>query len=78
MPGFSSRTIKGKLTTITLLTSCVVLLLASTVFVGIQTFTYRRDIVRELKAITTIIGSNAAAPANAGDRSRKSCGSRPA
>ena len=68
MPGFSSRTIKGKLTTVTLITSCVALLLASTVFVGIQTFTYRRDIVRELKAITTIIGSNSTAAVVFDDR----------
>ncbi len=68
MPGLTSRTIKGKLTTITLLTSCVVLLLASTVFVGIQTITYRRDIVHELETITTIIGSNSTAAVVFDDR----------
>ncbi len=68
MPAPNSRTIKGKLTKITLLTCCVVLLLASTIFIGIQTVTYRRDIVRELATVTNIIGSNSTAAVVFDDR----------
>ncbi len=43
---------------ITLLISCVVLLLASVIFVTTQVAGYRRAVVQELETITTIIGSN--------------------
>ena len=68
MPKFVSRSIKRKLTMITLLISCVVLLLASVIFVTTQVAGYRRAIVQELETITTIIGSNSTAAVVFDDR----------
>ncbi len=68
MPKFVSRSIKRKLTMITLLISCVVLFLASVIFVTTQVASYRRAIVQELETITTIIGSNSTAAVVFDDR----------
>ena len=68
MPKFVSRSIKRKLTMITLLISCVVLFLVSVIFVTTQVASYRRAIVQELETITTIIGSNSTAAVVFDDR----------
>lgn len=58
---FNNTPIKKKITGIVLITSCVVLALASGVFVGTQILTSRGMIVQELATIGNIIASNSTA-----------------
>lgn len=61
MPLFNNTPIKKKITGIVLITSCVVLALASGVFVGTQILTSRGMIVQELATMGSIIASNSTA-----------------
>ena len=58
---FNNTPIKKKITGIVLITSCVVLALASGVFVSTQILTSRGMIVQELATIGNIIASNSTA-----------------
>ncbi len=55
---FKDLSIKYKLTAVTMLTSCVVVLFVSTVFFASEVITSRRAIVQELSTIAQIIGNN--------------------
>ena len=61
MTAFKDLSIKRKLTAVIMLTSCVVLLIASTGFVLSELLTSRRAIVQELSTIAQIIGNNSTA-----------------
>ena len=61
MIAFKDLSIKHKLTAVIMLTSCVVLLIASTGFVTSELVTARRAIVQELSTIAAIIGNNSTA-----------------
>ena len=61
MKAFKDLSIKRKLTAVIMLTSCVVLLIASTGFVTSELVTSRRAIVQELSTIAAIIGNNSTA-----------------
>jgi len=61
MRAFRDLSIKRKLTAVIMLTSCVVLLIASTGFVMSELVTSRRAIVQELSTIAQIIGNNSTA-----------------
>lgn len=50
--------IKGKMTAIIMLTSCLALLGVGTVFVAYELFTYRKTMVRELSTLADITGEN--------------------
>ena len=61
MKAFRDLSIKRKLTAVIMLTSCAVLLIASTGFILSELLTSRRAIVQELSTIAQIIGSNSTA-----------------
>ncbi len=61
MPAFRDISVKYKITAISLLTSYVVLVLASVVFVGVEWMSDRRAIGQELETIADIIGNNSTA-----------------
>ncbi len=61
MPAFRDISVKYKITAITLVTSYVVLVLASVVFVGVEWMSNRRAIGQELETIADIIGNNSTA-----------------
>ncbi len=61
MPAFRDISVKYKITAISLLTSYVVLVLASVVFVGVEWMGDRRAIGQELETIADIIGNNSTA-----------------
>ncbi len=61
MPAFRDISVKYKITAITLVTSYVVLVLASVVFVGVEWMSNRRTIGQELETIADIIGNNSTA-----------------
>ncbi len=62
MPAFRDISVKYKITAISLLTSCVVLALASVVFVGVEWMSDRRAIGQELETIaaarSTVLRNN--------------------
>ncbi len=61
MKAFRDLSIKRKLTAVIMLTSCAVLLIASTGFILSELLTSRRAIVQELSTIAQIIGNNSTA-----------------
>jgi len=61
MRGFSTFSLKQKITALILAASCIVLLLSSSIFVGSQVITYKRLTVGELNAVADIIASNVTA-----------------
>ncbi|MCH7543062.1 MAG: HAMP domain-containing protein [Proteobacteria bacterium] len=61
MKAFKDISIKRKLTAVIMLTSCTVLLIASTGFILSELLTSRRTIVQELSTIAQIIGNNSTA-----------------
>jgi sensor histidine kinase regulating citrate/malate metabolism len=61
MRGFNTFSLKQKITALILATSCIVLLLSSSIFVGSQVITYKRLTVGELNAVAGIIASNVTA-----------------
>ncbi len=61
MTAFKDLSIKRKLTAVIMLTSCVVLVIASTGFITSELVTSRRAIVQELSTIAEIIGNNSTA-----------------
>ena len=68
MPAFRDISVKYKITAISLLTSYVVLVLASVVFVGTVWMSDRRAIGQELETIADIIGNNSTAAIAFDDR----------
>ncbi len=58
---FEKLSLKQKITALILATSCLVLLLSSSIFVGSQVITYKRLTVSELNAIAGIIANNVSA-----------------
>ncbi len=68
MPAFRGISVKYKITAITLVTSYVVLVLASVVFVGVEWMSDRRAIGQELETIADIIGNNSTAAITFDDR----------
>ena len=68
MRRLSDISIKHKLTAMNLLTSCVVLLVASVILVTSVGISYQRTIVQELETIAGIIGDNTAAAVTFDDR----------
>ena len=68
MPAFRDISVKYKITAISLLTSFVVLVLASVVFVGVEWMSDRRAIGQELETIADIIGNNSTAAITFDDR----------
>ncbi|MBW8056234.1 MAG: HAMP domain-containing protein, partial [Nitrospira sp.] len=68
MPAFRDISVKYKITAISLLTSYVVLVLASVVFVGVEWMSDRRAIGQELETIADIIGNNSTAAIAFDDR----------
>ncbi|HUS05320.1 MAG TPA: response regulator [Bryobacteraceae bacterium] len=61
MPSFSGTSIRQKLTSIIMVTSCVALLLACSAFSLYDRMTYREVMTRELNTLAQIIGSNSIA-----------------
>ncbi len=61
MLSFGKISLKNKITMLILATSCVVLLLSSSIFVGSQVVTYKRLTVDELNAVADIIANNVTA-----------------
>ncbi len=61
MRSFEKISLKKKITMLILATSCVVLLLSSSIFVGSQVVTYKRLTVGELNAVAGIIADNVTA-----------------
>jgi len=68
MPAFRDISVKYKITAISLLTSFVVLVLASVVFVSVEWMSDRRAIGQELQTIADIIGNNSTAAITFDDR----------
>ncbi len=68
MPAFRDISVKYKITAISLLTSYVVLVLASVIFVGVEWMSDRRAIGQELETIADIIGNNSTAAITFDDR----------
>ena len=58
MPSLKNLSIKSKLITIIMLTSCVALLAACAGFVAYELFTYRKNMVLELSTLAEVIGQN--------------------
>ena len=56
MPAFRDISVKYKIAAISLFTSCVVLVLASVVFIGVKWMSDRRAIGQEFETIADIIG----------------------
>ena len=59
--------LKQKITALILVTSCLVLSLSSSIFVGSQMITYKRLTVSELNAVAGIIANNVSAAVVIGD-----------
>src|SRR5712671_2076077 len=57
---FKDLSIRRKLTAITMLTSCIALLLACAAFVAYEVFTFRSNLVQELSTLADITGRNCA------------------
>ena len=61
MHSLGNISLKKKITVLILATSCIVLFLSSSIFVGSQVLTYKRQTVGELSAVAEIIASNVTA-----------------
>ena len=64
--------VRHKFTAISVLTTMIVVLIASTVFVGLEINNYRRALVQELTAIAQITSSNSTAAILFGDKAAAS------
>ncbi len=61
MRSLGNISLKKKITVLILATSCIVLFLSSSIFVGSQVLTYKRQTVGELSAVAEIIANNVTA-----------------
>src|SRR5438093_796695 len=60
MTSFKNLSIKSKLTWVSMLTSCVALLIACTAFVTYEFFRFRQTMVLELSTLADVIGTKSA------------------
>src|SRR6266700_4674309 len=60
MTSFKNLSIKSKLTWVSMLTSCVALLIACTAFVTYELFRFRQAMVLELSTLADVIGTSSA------------------
>ena len=58
MTRFKQISIKRKLTSIIMLTTCIALVLACAAFVTLELLTFRRNLVSEMSTLAEIIGRN--------------------
>src|SRR5438132_1062383 len=61
---FKDLSIQSKLTTTTMLTSCIALLLACAAFVAYELISFRNNLVMELSTLAEITGRNCSAALN--------------
>ena len=70
------RSVRTKLTAVTLVTSVVALGIAAAAIITFELVSARRDLERDLVSLTELVGSNAAAAVKAGDEERAAHGLR--